>query len=157
LEKRSNVIGVALLLDHAFGLLTNRLLTAVHVIYSASMTIGVLLADDSEIVRKAIMLLLKDDPEIRVLAEAESFSQTIQLSRHLHPHIVLLDLHMGDETGVTPSAIKSSFASSQLLAISLWNDDETKALADSYGAVALLDKTKLAVELIPAIKRYVKE
>jgi DNA-binding NarL/FixJ family response regulator len=121
------------------------------------MTISVLLADDSELVRKAIMHLLEGDPEIQVLAEAESFSQTIQLSGHLHPHIVLLDLHMGDETGVTPSAIKSSFASSQLLAISFWNDDETRALADSYGAVALLDKTKLAFELIPAIKRYVKE
>ncbi len=64
---------------------------------------------------------------------------------------------MTDENDVTPSQIKSSLAGSRLLAISLWNDEETKALADSYGAIALLDKTKLAQKLIPAIKRYAKE
>jgi DNA-binding NarL/FixJ family response regulator len=121
------------------------------------MTISMLLADDSEIMRKAIAHLLKGDPEIQVLAEAASFSQTMQLTEKLHPQIVVMDLHMADENDVTPSQIKSSLAGSPLLAISFWNDEETKALADICGAVALLDKTKLAEELIPAIKRYAKE
>jgi hypothetical protein len=47
-------------------------------------------------------------------------------------------------------------ADSKVLAISFLTNDETKAIADSYGAVAFLDKTKLAEELIPAIKQCVK-
>jgi hypothetical protein len=46
---------------------------------------------------------------------------------------------------------------SRVIAISIWTDEETKALADSYGAVALLDKTKLASDLIPAIRRVVSK
>ncbi len=55
------------------------------------MTISILLADDSEIMRKAIAHLLKGDPEIQVLAEAASFSQTMQLTEKLHPQIVVMD------------------------------------------------------------------
>jgi two-component system chemotaxis response regulator CheB len=117
------------------------------------MTINVLLADKSEIVRKVIADLLKSDLEIQVLAEAASLSQTLQLLSNFHPHIVVMDIHIGDERTVKPSMVKLCFVDSPLLANSLWKDEETKALADSYGAVRLLDKTQLAYELIPAIKR----
>jgi hypothetical protein len=40
------------------------------------------------------------------------------------------------------------------LAVSFINDNEAKALAESCGAAALLDKMNLYHELIPAIKRY---
>jgi DNA-binding NarL/FixJ family response regulator len=72
------------------------------------MTISVLLAGDSEIMRKAIAHLLKGYPEIQVLAEGTSFSQTMQLIEKLHPQIVVMDLHMANENDVTPSQIKSS-------------------------------------------------
>jgi hypothetical protein len=65
----------------------------------------------------------------------------------------LLDVHLSDEHIVTPARIRTNLVGARLLAMSIWNDDETKALADSYGAVALLDKTNLAKDLIPVIRR----
>jgi DNA-binding NarL/FixJ family response regulator len=121
------------------------------------MTITVLLADDSQMMRKGIADFLKIDSEIQVVAESSSFSQTMQLISSLRPQIVLMDLHMGDENNVTPSQVKSCLDGSSLLAISFWNDDQTKALAESFGAVVVLDKTKLVAELIPAIKRCARE
>jgi two-component system, NarL family, response regulator DevR len=121
------------------------------------MTISVLLTNDSEIMRKAIADLPQGDPEIQVLAEAASLSQAMQLIDKLRSQIVVIDLHMGDDRDVTSSQVKSCLVGSTLPAISLWNYDETKALADSYGAAVLLDKTKLAYELIPAIKQYGKK
>jgi chemotaxis response regulator CheB len=44
------------------------------------MTITVLLADDSEVVRKVIADLLKSDAEIEVVAESASFTQTIEFA-----------------------------------------------------------------------------
>jgi len=40
--------------------------------------------------------------------------------------------------------------------MSFLTNDETKSIAESYGAIALLDKTKLAFELILAIKRCIE-
>jgi two-component system response regulator DesR len=118
------------------------------------MKIRVLLADDSEIMRKVIVDLLKGDPEIEVVAECVSFGETIDLAAKLQPRIIVLDVHMGDERQVTPLQLKFGLVGSQLLAISIWKDDETITLAKAIGAVTLLDKTKLAAELIPAIKHY---
>jgi DNA-binding NarL/FixJ family response regulator len=118
------------------------------------MTIRVLLADDSEVVRKVIADLLKSDSEIEVVAECVSFAQTMELASKLHPHVIVLDVHMSDEHAVTPPQLKSGLIGSRLLAISIWKDDETNALAEAIGAVKLLDKSKLATELIPAIREY---
>jgi two-component system response regulator DevR len=116
----------------------------------------VLLADDSEIMRKAILHLLRADPDIQVLAQVASFAQTIKLVTKLHPQVIVMDLHMGDERSVTPSQFKSCLNGSRLLAMSIWNDDETKSLAETIGAVTLLDKTNLGTELIPAIKQFAR-
>jgi two-component system response regulator DevR len=121
------------------------------------MKIGVLLPDDSEIMRKAIVGILRDDPDVQLLAQASSFIQTMELTSRLHPQVVVMDLYMKDEKDVTPSQVKSSLRGSVLLAISLRNDDETKAMAESFGAVILLDKVNLAAELIPAIKLYAND
>lgn len=118
------------------------------------MPIRVLLADDNEPVRKAIIRILDSDREIQVVGEATSFRQTIESCGKLRPHIIVMDLHMKDGEILTPLQVKSSVDGSRLLAISIWHDDETKALANAYGAVTLLDKINLATELIPAIKQY---
>jgi DNA-binding NarL/FixJ family response regulator len=121
------------------------------------MTISVLLADDSPLMRKAIANFVKDDPEIHVVAEAASFRQTMMLASTLHPRVIVMDIYMDDGGEVTPSQIKSSLADSKILAISYVNDCESKEAATSYGAVAVLDKTKLANDLIPAIRQCVNE
>jgi chemotaxis response regulator CheB len=118
------------------------------------MKIAVLLADDSEIMRKVIVDLLKGDHEIKVLAECVGFAETIQIAAKLHPQVIVLDVHMSDERTVTHGQVKSALNGARLLAMSVWNDDETRYLAKSMGAVKLLDKTKLATELIPAIRQF---
>jgi len=116
------------------------------------MSTTVLLVDDNNLVRKAIVRLLRGDPDIQILAEGSSFAQTLELASKLRPQVIILDLHMNHEMSVTPAQLKSGLMGSRLLAISIWNDDETKSLAKAIGADILLDKTNLAAELIPAIR-----
>lgn len=119
------------------------------------MPITVLLADDAAVMRKAIRRVLESEPEIEIIGETADFAQTIKMTADLKPQVVVMDLHMPDAFRVTPSDVKASFESSasQLLAISIWDDEDSKALAKTYGAVAFLDKTTLGTDLIPAIKR----
>jgi chemotaxis response regulator CheB len=54
-------------------------------VFNPPMKISVLLADDSEIMRKVIAGLLRDDPEIEVVAECVSFAQTMERASKLRP------------------------------------------------------------------------
>ena len=109
------------------------------------MCVRVLLAEDAELVRKAIRVLLSEREDITLVGEAATFSEGVQKAEELSPDVIVLDLHMAD------GARQPLPAGPKLLAISFANDDEAKALADRIGAPKLLDKMELANELIPAI------
>src|SRR5579872_4685373 len=116
------------------------------------MSIKVLLADDSVIVRRGIRQLLAAQIEIDIVGEAADFAQTISLASELHPQVVVLDLHMPDEKTISHQEVKSHLNhGSKVLVMSVWNDEESKELAASLGAAAFLDKMNLASTLIPAI------
>jgi len=119
------------------------------------MSITVLVVDDTEVIRKAIRNLLKQDPQIRVVGETVNYTDTMRIAGELKPQVIVMDMHMPDGTTVTPQQIKSllSASGSRLVATSVWNDQDTKVLADSFGAVRLLGKLSLCAELIPAIKQ----
>ena len=118
------------------------------------MPITVLLTDDKEVVRSSIRLLLGSDPEIRIVGEAFNFRRRFKSAIDLKPQVVVMDIHMPDASSVTPQEIKSLFNTlgSRIIAISFWKDEGTQALAESLGAVTLLDKMRLTTDLIPAIK-----
>ncbi len=116
------------------------------------MSIKVLLADDSDVMRTAIRKTLNEEPRIEVVGEAASFTTAMQMIADFRPDVLLLDLHLPEKRDFTPAVVKSQLASVDCtVAVSFSNDSDSKALAESYGAVALLDKMSLYVELIPAI------
>lgn len=116
------------------------------------MSIKVLVADDSDIMRRAIRLLLSGQSEIELVGEATDFPETIQMMNELNPEVIVLDLHMPSGTAALLLDIKSHpDHGSRLLPISAWNDEETKALAESLGTFPLLDKMELSDKLIPTI------
>jgi DNA-binding NarL/FixJ family response regulator len=116
------------------------------------MSIRVLLAGGNEISRKAIRNLLERAPEIQLVAEGDTFIQAMQIIGKLRPRVFVMDLYMGDQRDVTALSATSGLVGPRLLVIPLWNDDEPKSLADNFDRVQLLNKAKLATELIPAVK-----
>ena len=118
------------------------------------MAITVLLIDDKEVIRTSVRLLLDSDPEINIVGEGVNFQQTVQSAMDLKPQVVVMDLHMSDDSTLNPKEFKLLLDTlgSRLIAISFWNDQDTQELAASLGAVTLLDKMRLGTELLPAIK-----
>jgi DNA-binding NarL/FixJ family response regulator len=119
------------------------------------MCIKVLLADDTSLMRKAIRTLLSHEPEIELVGEAQNFAETVSMTRKFKPQVVILDLHMPDSSHLTPMNVSEGLRAyaARVLAISVWNDEDTRALAQSYGATDLLDKMRLGQELIPAVMK----
>jgi DNA-binding NarL/FixJ family response regulator len=117
------------------------------------MSIKVLIADDSAVVRQAIRRVLDNKkPEIEVVGEAADYAQTVQMKNDLKPQVILLDIHMPDEKRIDLKNVGSQLNhGSQILAISLWRDADAQALAKLLGAATLLDKAELGTSLVPAI------
>jgi DNA-binding NarL/FixJ family response regulator len=120
------------------------------------MPIKVLIADDSETMRSAIVRVLKDNSDYEVIGEAASFAQTLELTAALKPDVLLLDLLMPDESDFPPEEIKQHLLHNAgcILAISIWNDPEARTRADSLGTKLLLDKAQLFSELTRSIKLF---
>jgi hypothetical protein len=61
-----------------------------------------------------------------------------------------------DEKNYLPESVKLQALEHAgcILAVSVWNDSEAKALPAQFGAKALIDKARLFSDLIPAIKAF---
>jgi two-component system, chemotaxis family, protein-glutamate methylesterase/glutaminase len=113
--------------------------------------IRVLLADDSETLRRAVKALLRSEPSVLLVAEICNYQELLATLRKIEVDVVVMDVHMPDSEHVDPQSIKDQLGTQCLLAISFANDQQTSAHAKNYGAVHLLDKIELARTLIPAI------
>jgi DNA-binding NarL/FixJ family response regulator len=121
----------------------------------AQRTVSVLVADDTRLMRRTICGFLRGRLEIEIVGEAADYTQTVQLANDLRPQVIVMDLHLACQPNITPLDVKTQLNhGSRLVAISVADDDEAKALAESFGAVAFLDKMKLFDELIPTILRF---
>jgi DNA-binding NarL/FixJ family response regulator len=114
--------------------------------------VRVLVADDSDTMRRSICALLQAQTGIAVCGEASNYAELLKIFNATTTDVVLMDLRMTGEKLFTAATIKDHLQGSCLLAMSVWNDEETASLAQSYGAVKLLDKSQLAFTLIPAIE-----
>jgi DNA-binding NarL/FixJ family response regulator len=87
-----------------------------------SKAIGVLLADDAEIIRNVLTRMLETQPEIHILGEAKTLAETLKMTAKLKPDVVVMDVHMPGERDFNANFIKVELLSSAkyVLAMSLW-------------------------------------
>ena len=64
------------------------------------MTIRVLIADDQDIVRTGLTMLLNAQPDIKVVGAATDGRQAVALARQLHPDVCLFDIRMPLMNGI---------------------------------------------------------
>jgi DNA-binding NarL/FixJ family response regulator len=63
-------------------------------------TVRVVVADDQEIVRTGLTMILNSQPDIQVVGEAANGHRAVELARHLRPDVCLFDIRMPGLDGI---------------------------------------------------------
>ena len=116
-------------------------------------TIRVLLAEDHELVRQGLRMLLESQPDIEVVAEASNGATAVQDCQRLQPQIVIMDISMPNMDGLTAAkAIKASAPGVSVLALTRHDDEAFVNELMAAGAGGYVLKQSGSGELLNAVR-----
>ncbi len=114
--------------------------------------IRVLIADDHEIVRKGLALLLGTEKDIKVVGEARDGEEAVERAAALKPDVVLMDLVMPRTDGIEATRrITGSLPRTRVLVLTSFAADDKVFPAVKAGALGYLLKDTGPEELLEAI------
>lgn len=116
--------------------------------------ITVLLVDDHALVRRGFRLMLEDDPQIKVIAEANDGEEAVRLARKLHPNVVVMDCAMPNLSGMDATkAIREENPATAVLMLSMHSEHTWVRRALEAGANGYILKSAVDLDLPDAVKR----
>ena len=117
------------------------------------MTIRVLVVDDQSMVRAGFRMLLADEPDIEVVAEAANGLEAVAQAARFHPHVVLMDIRMPGLDGLEATRrILAADPESKVLILTTFDLDEYVYEALSAGASGFVLKDDPPEQLIAAVR-----
>ncbi len=113
----------------------------------------IVIADDHQIVRQGLATLLAKEPDMEVVAEADTGRQVVQLVEELSPQVVIMDVNMPDLNGIEATRqILANFPETKIIALSMHADRRFVVNMLKAGACGYLLKDCAFEELAGAIR-----
>ena len=117
------------------------------------MTIRVLVVDDQAMVRAGFRMLLGDEPDIEVVAEASNGLDAVAEAARTKPDVVLMDIRMPELDGLEATKrILAADASSRVLILTTFDLDEYVYRALKAGASGFVLKDEPPEQLVAAVR-----
>ena len=115
--------------------------------------IRVLIVDDHPVVRTGIRNMLDPAVGIRVIGEASTGSEAMQMIECLQPDVVLLDMKLPDMSGIDViKYIYEAKSTARVLGLSSYDDREFISQLLNYGASGYLLKEEVPEYIIEAVR-----
>ena len=116
--------------------------------------IKVLIADDQELIRQSLQIVLESKEGLEVTGVAADGQEVIQCIRKQKPDVVLMDIRMPKMDGVQcTKIIKENYPEIKIIILTTFDDDEYVYNALKFGASGYLLKGISADSLIEAIHK----
>ncbi|MGN9781128.1 response regulator [Nonomuraea sp. ZG12] len=115
------------------------------------MTIRVLLADDQEMIRASLRIILEDQPDITVVAEAGDGVEAIEQARRTRPDVCLVDVQMPRLDGIEVARALAD-APPRVVMVTTFDLDEYVYGALRCGAAGFVLKDAGPVLLVEAVR-----
>ena len=117
------------------------------------MTIRVLVADDQSMVRAGFRMLLADEADIEVVAEASNGKEAVEKAARFDPTVVLMDIRMPELDGLEATRrILAANPDARVLVLTTFDLDEYVYEALRAGASGFVLKDDPPEQLIAAVR-----
>lgn len=120
--------------------------------------IRLLLADDSDIIRMMLREMIESSSEIELIGEAKDGEECVEITRSLHPDVILMDIRMPKVDGIEATRrIKQENESVVIIGLSVHQDDYIVEMMANAGATDLLLKDDPPEKIFEVIReRYLQ-
>lgn len=117
----------------------------------------ILLADDHAVLRSGLKLLLESQPDFKVIGEASTGLETLDLAERLQPDLILLDLSMPGLNGLDAlPALRKVAPQAKILILTMYDDPQYLRATLKQGASGYVLKKAADAELISAIRAVLR-
>ena len=120
-------------------------------------TIGVLIVDDHEVVRRGLLAFLDSEPDIEVLGQAGGGAQALELLASMEsdglPDVVVMDLQMAPIDGIESTRqIRALYNDIEVVALTSFAEEERVHAALEAGASGYMLKDSDADDVAAAVR-----
>jgi len=116
--------------------------------------IKIAIADDQELVRSGIRMILEGEPDMQVVGEAADGQQAFDLFQQVRVDVLLMDVRMSGEDGISATRrILAQPAPTRVLMLTTFDLDEYVYDALSAGASGFLLKDMPGEEIVTAVRQ----
>ena len=114
--------------------------------------IKILIADDQELIRESLKIVLDMNKDMEVIGLAENGLKVLEILKKTLPDIILMDIRMPEMDGVLCTKnVKENYPTVKIIILTTFDDDEYVYYALKYGASGYLLKGCSVQELTSAI------
>lgn len=121
------------------------------------MTTRLLLIDDHEVIRTGLRMLLENEDDVEIVADAGTGKKGLELAERHHPDVIVLDIGLPDISGIEAARqIKVVSPNTAIVALTIHEDEEYFFKMLEAGASGYVPKRAAPEELLTAIRAAAK-
>ena len=117
--------------------------------------IKILIADDQELIRQSLQIILNNEADFEVTDAVANGLEVVRSVRKNRPDIILMDIRMPEMDGVVcTQIIKENYPDIKIIIVTTFDDDEYVFNALKYGASGYMLKGASMKDLSDAIRLW---
>jgi DNA-binding NarL/FixJ family response regulator len=115
--------------------------------------IRLLLVDDQPQVLRGLRMRLSLEPDVVVVGEALNATLALSMAEQLQPDVIIMDVELPGMDGIAATEIlRKAWPDTQVVMLSLHDDEATQARARAAGASAFVPKHRMEGPLLSAVR-----